>query len=382
MNKGFLFLLSLAIFFTACKKDEDCDSKPSNPNDSLVYDPTPIDLNAKIPSYLPDMNFPVDNEPTVEGIAFGRVLFYEPLLSADGTQSCGTCHNQDYSFTDNGTRFSTGIDGIEGDRNAMQIVNLGLQKRFFWDGRSLNLEMQAFEPVTNPIEMHETWPSAVAKLNAITDYQVMNFKAFGTFKIDSFSVVKAIAQFERSMISNNSKFDRFKKDPKANPLTALEKLGFDLFTRDRVEDGNGNVTLSGADCFHCHIDLLDMTDNIFHNNGLDAFPQDSGLAKVTKQGYDVGKFKTPSLRNIEYTAPYMHDGRFATLDEVIDHYSEGLVYSDNIDPLMKNVAIGGVRLDSLEKEALKAFLLTLSDPDFLTNPSYSDPNKATARRQP
>ena len=374
--------LFLLLILSACTKDKDDESCPPNtPDDSLTYNPTPVDLNMKLPGYLPKMTFPADNVPTKEGIAFGRVLFYEPLLSADGTQSCGSCHNQKFSFTDNELRFSEGIDGKEGDRNSMQIVNPGLLKKFFWDGRSPSLEIQAFEPVTNPIEMHENWPNAVSKLNAITDYKVMNFKAFGTYEIDSFSVVKAIAQFERSLISNNTKFDRFMKDPKMFPLTSLEKLGFELFMRDRIEGGGGNVIIAGADCFHCHVDILDMMDNQFHNNGLDAFPQDSGLAKVTKQGFDIGKFKTPSLRNNKYTAPYMHDGRFETIEEVIDFYSEGLQYSDNIDPLMKNVDIGGVRLDSLQKVALKAFLNTLNDEDFINNIEYSDPNLVGARRQ-
>ena len=324
------------------------------------------------------MVIPAENPTTEEGIAYGRALFYEELLSRDGSQACGSCHNQAFGFSDNGKKFSTGIDGLEGNRNSMNLANPGLGLKFFWDGRSASLEAQALEPVINPIEMHETWPSVVAKLNNIESYRKMNYRAFGTYQVDSIYASRAIAQFMRSLISSNSKFDRFMKDSVMYPLTAPERNGFRLFSRDRIVDGS--TVIPGGDCFHCHMDILDMTDHKFHNNGLDIYPADSGLARVTKNGYDLGKFKTPSLRNIGYTAPYMHDGRFPDLESVIDFYSEGLQHSDFIDPLMKNVSIGGVRLTAQEKADMKAFLLTLSDPDFINKAEYSDPN-APARRQ-
>ncbi len=378
MRKFLKIALTLTVigssFWTCTKDNEENDCKPpKDTTDTLVFDPTPVDLNSKLPGYfIKSIQEPADNPTTEEGIKYGRALFYEPLLSGDGTQSCGSCHQQGFSFTDEGRRFSEGIDGILGDLNTMQLVNMGLHKNLFWNGRATSLEEQAFEPVLNPIEMHETWKNVEEKLNAIPDYQVMNFKAFGTYEIDSFSVVKAIAQFERSMISNNSKFDRFLADPNANPLTALELQGYQLFIGEKEYDSQGNVTKRGADCWHCHTPDADMFDNTFRNNALDFFP-DSGLAEVTKSADDIGKFKVPSLRNIAVTAPYMHDGRFPNLDSVINFYSEGLKWSDNVDGDMKHVDRGGVRLDSIEKIALKAFLKTLTDDTFLTNPEYSDP---------
>ena len=372
--RNILILLSFMFILLSCSKEE----KEDLPKDPIIlppYNPTYVDLNDRLPSYLPRMDIPADNKTTIEGIELGRALFYEPLLSGDGTQSCGSCHNQSYGFTDNGKKFSTGIDQVEGNRNSMQIINAGLRTSFFWDGRAATLEDQAFGPVTNPIEMHEKWPRAVAKINDISTYREMGYKAFGVVQLDSVLISKAIAQFERSIISGNSKYDRWKKGE--YQMTPQEDYGRKLFNKDRdeIRDSLGNViqVIPGADCFHCHGDLSDFTDNLFHNNGMDEIFTDPGREKVTGNAYDRGKFKVPTLRNIEYTAPYMHDGRFKTLDEVIDHYSDGLVHSATIDPLMKNVDIGGVRLSLSEKAALKAFLLTLSDPDFLDNPDYSEP---------
>ena len=377
-----MILTALAIMVNACTKEKDEEvACPPDPGDSLIYDPTYVNLNDRLPSYfIISIQEPEDNPTTVEGIDYGRKLFYEPLLSGDGTQSCAQCHQQPFSFTDENQRFSIGIDGIEGKLNTMQIVNMGLHKKFFWNGRANSLEEQAFQPVTNPIEMHDTWENVENKLNAIPDYQVMNFKAFGTYVIDSFSVVKAIAQFERSMISSNSKFDRFQQDPVGNPLTALELQGYNLFISEKNYDDQGNATTRGADCWHCHAPEKDMFDNTFRNNALDVIP-DSGLASVTKNPDDFGKFKVPSLRNIAETWPYMHDARFPNLDSVINFYSEGLAPTDHADPDMKHVDRGGVRLDSIEKVALKAFLKTLTDEDYYSNPNYSNPN-ISARWQP
>jgi cytochrome c peroxidase len=369
-----IFFFSFSVLLYSCSKEE--DPPKENPVINLPpYNPTYVDLNDRLPSYLPRIDIPNDNKTTLEGIALGRALFYEPLLSGDGTQSCSSCHNQEYSFTDDDKVFSTGIDGLEGNRNSMQIINAGLRTSFFWDGRAVSLEDQAFGPVTNPIEMHEKWPRAVAKINNIYAYKEMGYRAFGAVLLDSVLISKAIAQFERSLISGNSKFDRWQKGEVQ--LTPQEEYGRKLFNKDRdeIRDSAGNVVqiIPGADCFHCHGYLSDFTDNLFHNNGLDEVFKDPGRQAVTGNAFDRGKFKVPTLRNIEYTAPYMHDGRFKTLDQVIEHYSEGLVHSPTIDPLMKNVDIGGVRLGPAEKAALKAFLLTLSDPDFNTNPDYSKP---------
>lgn len=308
------------------------------------------------------MDIPEDNPMTVQGVALGRHLFYEKRLSADNTQSCGSCHGPAFSFTDNGLRYSKGIDGIEGTRNSMPLINLGFFETFFWDGRSSSLEIQAFEPIVNPIEMHETWPNAVSKIENDEMYLDMFEMAFGERSVDSVKIVKAIAQFERTMISGNSRFDKHLRGEIT--LTAEELEGFNIF----MDEERG-------DCFHCHGSNTNplWTDDDFHNNGLDATFSDLGLGAVTGNATDNGKFKTPTLRNLVFTAPYMHDGRFNTLEEVVDHYSDGLKGSATIDPLMKTVQWGGVGLSNTEKENLIAFLKTLTDSSFVTNPLFHDP---------
>ena len=333
-----------------------CDDDGNTPAPEIPWDPTPYEL--VVPDGFPDMQIPEDNTMTVEGVQLGRMLFYDPILSADNTQSCASCHGQGFSFTDNGRRFSLGIDGFEGTRNAMAILNAGWMTSFFWDGRDGSLEEQAFEPVTNPIEMHQLWPDAVDKLKNHSEYPNLFFDAFGTRDIDSTHVVKAIAQFERTMISSNSKWDRYLRGE--YELTQAESKGFEIFFTEK------------GDCFHCHSTIL-YTDNLFHNNGLDSVFADKGRFDVTGDGNDVGKFKTPTLRNVEFTAPYMHDGRFETLEEVIDFYSEGLKFSPTIDPLMKNVNQGGIQLTDDEKQNLIAFIKTLTDTTFINNPEYSNP---------
>lgn len=353
-----LTIALVLITFLSCRKDEINDL----PN-VTDYD---LKLPAILDEYLPPMEMPLDNPLSVEGVDLGRRLFYEKKLSADNTQSCATCHAPNSGFSDN-NQFSEGIDGLEGNRNSMPIVNLGWGNTFFWDGRANSLENQAFAPVTDPVEMHNTWLNAVAALQADPTYPSLFEIVFGTDVIDSVNVVKAIAQFERTMVSGNSTFDKYLRGEPTG-LTEAEETeiyqGFALFMDE-----------SKGDCFHCHGDQYNplWTDNLFHNNGLDASFTDLGLGKFTKNPSDNGKFKTPTLRNLAYTAPYMHDGRFETLDEVILHYSFGLQNSPTIDPLMKSVNDGGVALSPEERELLKKFLLALSDESFITNPDFQEP---------
>lgn len=331
--------------------------------------PTPYTL--KIPSHFPDMPIPADNPMTVEGVALGRKLFYEKKLSGDNTMACASCHAPGNSFSDP-NQFSEGIDGIVGTRNSMALINLGWNEEFFWDGRSKSLEEQIIIPVTDPVEMHDTWMNVSSELHSSVEYRNMFFSAFGVTEIDSIYAAKAIAQFIRTMISGNSKFDVMYKWENSLPLTddeaslyatvsASEKAGYVLF-KDEY----------GGDCTHCHKGAL-MQVMGFSNNGLDAIFSDRGRGLITNNVLDDGKFKIPTLRNIAYTAPYMHDGRFASLDDVIDHYSSGIQISNTLDPLIEFSDFGGVQLDAFEKDLLKQFLLTLTDESFINNPDFKEP---------
>ncbi|WP_115899899.1 cytochrome-c peroxidase [Tenacibaculum gallaicum] len=336
-----------------------CSSKGE---EESVY--TPVQTSLEIPELFQQKLIapviPTNNPLTEEGIALGKKLFFDPILSKDNTQSCASCHNPKRAFTDD-TQFSEGVDGKFGTRNSMPLFNLAwnFDERFMWDGKELSIERQVFSPVRNPIEMHSNWENVAEKLQEHAEYPTLFQQAFGASKIDSTLVTKAIAQFERTLISGNSKFDQFLLGKVE--LTPEEQNGFNVF----MEETRG-------DCFHCHGSDNNplWTDNKFHNNGLDETFTDLGLGAVTGDPNDNGKFKSPSLRNLKFTAPYMHDGRFTTLEEVINHYSEGLKLSSTIDPLMKKANQGGVQLSNKDKADLKAFLLSLSDTNFVNNPDF------------
>tara|TARA_R110002072_G_scaffold302884_2_gene489468 strand:+ start:726 stop:1796 length:1071 start_codon:yes stop_codon:yes gene_type:complete len=354
MNLKRLLLYSSVLVFMYCS-DQNAGSED-------IYSPIPYSL--KIPELfqqkLIDPLIPSNNPLTEEGVALGKKLFFDRKLSGNNTQACASCHKPQNSFTDN-TRFSNGIDGVFGSRNSMPLMNLAwnFTDKFAWDGKELGLERQALEPVKNPIEMHSNWANVAEKLQQDPEYPTLFLRAFGTTTIDSSLVTKAIAQFERILISGNAKFDQYLL---GNATLSLEELnGFTIF----MDEEKG-------DCFHCHGSDNNplWTDNGFHNNGLDSTFDDLGLGAVTGDPNDNGTFRSPSLRNLNFTAPYMHDGRFATLEEVINHYSEGLQFSSTIDPLMKKVSQGGVQLTPQEKLDLKAFLLTLTDPEFINNPDF------------
>ncbi|CAM1351114.1 cytochrome-c peroxidase [Tenacibaculum halocynthiae] len=337
-----------------------CSSK--NEEEEYIPKLTELEIPEILKQKLIAPVIPSTNPLTEEGIALGKKLFFDKLLSKNNTQSCASCHNPQKAFSDE-TRFSDGVDGVFGKRNSMPLFNLAwnFDDRFTWDGKELSLERQAFEPVRNPIEMHSIWADVEKKLQKHPEYPILFKQAFGTSKIDSTLVTKAIAQFERTLISANSKFDKHLLG-KAQ-LTPEELNGFNVF----MDENKG-------DCFHCHGSNNNplWTDNKFHNNGLDNVFADLGFGKVTGDSNDNGKFKTPSLRNLAFTAPYMHDGRFSTLEEVINHYSEGLKSSPTIDPLMKKVDKGGVQLTEKDKADLKAFLLSLSDYDFINNTKFQE----------
>jgi len=345
MYKRISLFLTISILFS-CKKDL--------PIDTLTpYQTTPFTI--VVPPGFPNMYIPDNNSMTMEGVALGKKLFHDPILSGDGSQSCASCHLQSAAFSDT-NRFSKGIDGSFGDRNASTIVNAGWNTSNFWDGRAITLEDQAFDPVVNPIEMNNSWENVENTLNADVTYKELFRKAFNINKIDSTHVVMAIAQFERTLISANSRYDKYLRQE--IQLTSSELNGYVIFNTEK------------GDCFHCHGTEMFM-DNLFHNNGLDSEPfLDIGLAIVTGLNSDNGKFKTPTLRNIEFSSPYMHDGRFSTLEEVIEHYNSGGNHSSTVDPLMKKLGVG-LELTNQEKQDLIAFLKTLSDSEFITNPVFT-----------
>lgn len=347
-----MFFLGLLV--VSCSKDKTSGSQE--------YTATPLPL--EVPpffqtSILPPV-IPSDNPQTEEGVALGKRLFFDPILSRNNTQACVDCHRPQNGFSDR-RQFSIGITGDIGSRNSMPLQNLAFNfsEKFNWDGSATTLEQQMFEPVRNPVEMDNTWPNVESTLQNNPVYPELFQQAFGTSTIDSTLVTKALSQFVRTLISADSKFDRSLNGTAT--LTPQEENGLAIY----LDEGRG-------DCFHCHglPNTPLWTDNAFHNNALDENFTDLGLGEVTGDPRDFGLFKTPSLRNLAYTAPYMHDGRFATLEEVINHYSEGLVFSETVDPLIKNINTGGAQMTESDKADLKAFLLTLSDPGFITNPDF------------
>lgn len=352
------FIASLLVFVA-------CTDEASKPivNPASVY-------TLDRPFLFPEMLIPEDNPLTVEGVELGRKLFYEKRLSGNNTLSCSGCHNQENSFSDP-RKFSVGIDGLEGDRQSMALINIGYARFFFWDGRSATLEEQILEPVPNPIEMHQEWKDAVFKLQLDDDYPSEFEVAFGCNQVDSVLVAKAIAQFLRTLISSNSKFDQYRRGEVQ--LTNEEFMGLNLFLTEGGDPNEVQGGQNGADCFHCHgIGGLQFSDYRLHNNGLDSIFSDLGAGGVTGKPKDMGRFKTPTLRNLSFTAPYMHDGRFQTLEEVIDHYNTGGHASSTIDPFMKYTS-GGLKLSDEKKQSLIAFLKTLDDPSFLTDSTFFDP---------
>ncbi|MFK7809420.1 MAG: cytochrome-c peroxidase [Saprospiraceae bacterium] len=373
--KKLLYICPLIIFLMlACNSDDedvntDCDPLTEDCSEvnltDIEYNPQPYNL--EIPANFPPMEVPVDNALTVDGVELGRHLFYDPILSADSTMSCSTCHMQSMSFTDN-LAVSPGIDGIAGKRSSMSLLNVGFYYTgLFWDGRSTTLEEQALLPVEDPIELHTTWPNVIEKFKAHSSYPSMFRKAFGIESPDEITkelAAKAIAQFERIMISSGkSRYDLVESATPGMFYTEQELQGRDLYF-DETDEHPG--------CSHCHTGAL-LTTNEYQNNGFqDASSyedyEDKGHGLVTGNLVDNGKFRVPTLRNIEYTAPYMHDGSFSTLEEVIDHYAAG-----GFEAIGTNTLLTPFPITDEEKEALIAFIKTFSDQAFLDNPDLANP---------
>lgn len=348
------YFIGIFLLAMACKKDM--------PVEYVAYDPSPYVLNMPIGRGWTQFPIPQENPLTNAGVELGKQLFNEKMLSANNTQSCKTCHQPAYAFSDGGKQFSEGIYGQKGNRNAPALFNLAWADlynvtghRYFWDGGKGSLEQQAVGPIVNPIEMAADTKEVVKKLQNSAVYPKLFKKAFGTDSITISLVVKALSQFERTLISGNSPYDKAERRERQRTLS--EYNGMLIFSTEK------------GDCFHCHGNLSSpfFTDFNFHNNGLDETPIDSGLFRITGIAADKGKFKTPSLRNLVFTAPYMHDGRFKTLWEVIEFYNSGFKNSPSLDPFIsKHIANGGLNLTPIEKTDLYNFLVSLSDSDFVT----------------
>lgn len=349
--------------FSYCKKE------PSpNPADSAKFDSTLYTIEY---GKFPEPNFN-GNEPTVQGVHLGRVLFYEKMLSKDNTISCASCHKQENAFSDP-DQFSKGVGGLRGKRQAMSVFNLAWHtNEFFWDGRSHLLRDQSLKPIQDPVEMNETLENVVSKLSESIYYPSQFKRAFGDTKITSERISLALEQFMWSVVSNRSKYDRFLAGELG--LTDSEERGRELFFS---EYNPSFPDESGADCAHCH-GGNNFDNNQYMNNGLDLASDQSadiGREEVTGDAADRAKFKVPSLRNVELTSPYMHDGRFSLLEEVVNHYDHGLNVSPTLDPALEYTSHQGLMLSEQDKKDLIAFLKTLTDDALISDARYSDPFK-------
>lgn len=282
----------------------------------------------------------------------GKKLFYDARLSSDKSVSCGSCHQQFAAFANLDHSVSHGVDNCLGKRNAPGLFNLAWQKEFFWDGGVKNLETAPLNAITDECEMNMDMGKIIAFLKSTEPYPALFKKAFGTAEINSQLVLKSFAQFMGVLVSSNSKYDKVVRKEQGVSFSADEQKGYELFKNK---------------CASCHSEPL-FTDLSYKSNGLDILSKDEGRAHITDVATDRGKFRVPTLRNIEFTGPYMHDGRFYSLDEVLEHYNSGVKASENLDPSLKN----GISLNTNERQQIKAFLKTLTDYEFIKNTLYSE----------
>lgn len=340
----------------SCRKDTG-----TVPDDLGLSHPTPLHL--PVPAHFPAPAPVADNPLTEEGVELGRQLFYEPMLSANLQVSCASCHHQQLAFSDGITLTAHGVSGKALSRHSPALINLAWTTAgFFWDGGAKNLESQVFGPLTHADEMGMTLSGIAERLRESPHYVELFRLAFDTLP-SAEGAAMAIAQFERTLISATSKYDRYLNGTVS--LTDQELLG---------------LTLAEQKCFGCHGGVL-LTDNAFHNNGIDDdFSDESeewihrGRYRVTFAPQDLGAFKTPTLRNVMVSAPYMHDGRFSTIDDVFEHYSSTIKDTPVTDPLLyqRNGRVG-ISVTEQEKTAMIAFLNTLTDEQFLTDTAFAKP---------
>ena len=297
------------------------------------------------------------NAVTKDGFELGRKLFYDPILSANNTISCGSCHIQTSAFTHHGHSISHGIFDRMGSRNSPTIMNLAWNTSFMWDGGIFDLDLQAIAPITNHVEMDETMANVLNKLRSSSQYPKLFKKAYGTDEINTSTFLKALSQFMVMCVSSNSKYDSVMRNEGGRSFTHDEQQGYTIFKQK---------------CGTCHKEPL-FTDNSFRNNGISiSGVNDEGRYMITQNDADKYKFKVPSLRNLAYTAPYMHDGRFFTIEAVLDHYSSQVQLTPNLDPVFQQGTQLGIPLTVVEKQQLVAFLQTLNDKVFIADRRFAE----------
>lgn len=309
------------------------------------------------PANFPDPAYHFNTNPvTKDGFELGRKLFYETMLSANNTISCGSCHIQTAAFTHHGHTVSHGIFDRLGTRNSPPIMNLAWNTSFMWDGGIADLDLQSVAPITNHLEMDEAMPNVLNKLRNSTVYPALFKKAYGTEEINTTHFLKSLSQFMAMCVSSNSRYDSVMRNQGVS-FTAEEAAGREIVKQK---------------CGSCHKEPL-FTDFSFRNNGLSiSMVNDMGRYLVTQNDIDKYKFKVPSLRNLAYTAPFMHDGRLLTLDAVLEHYTLQVQNTPNLDPLLQQNATPGIALTATEKDRIKSFLNTLNDRSFLFDKRFSE----------
>ncbi len=364
-----ILLHAMLIAFFALVAVSCSDTTTGSPEEPAAYDPTPYVLDTKL--LPPPPPLPADNQLTQATVLLGKMLFNERMLSKDESQSCADCHLQKDAFSDL-RQFSIGVEGKPGKRQAMGVFNMawqrpGPQRGFFWDGRAPRLRDQALMPIQDELEMNETLENCVTKLSDSKTYRDQFIRAFGDDTVTTDRMGLAMEQFMNTLVAGNNKHDRVLRGTET--FTMEEQRGRDLFFGE-VDPFSGKV---GAECFHCH-GGPNMTNDQYMNNGLDTDAEftDLGRFNVSKQARDRARFRVTSLRNIDLTPPYMHDGRFETLEEVIDHYNTGAKNSATVeaDLMQYNLRPGGLGLSAMDKQDLIAFLKTLTDRDLPSDPAH------------
>jgi cytochrome c peroxidase len=344
--KAGIFFFASVFIFVSCKVDPKISE--ALPSDNLTQ---------TIPSGWPQPVYQFQDNPISEDkFILGRAIFYETLLSKDNSLSCASCHQNFTAFANADHAISHGILDRLGNRNSPGLFNLAWHPYFMHDGGSINLEIQPMGPIMNPVEMDESMTNIVKKLQETQKYRSLFKSAFGDEQVSSERILKTLAQFMGLMESYNSKFDYWKRGEKGVNLTDAEKRGYDLFI---------------SKCSSCHSEPL-FSDFKFRNNGLrvDAGYQDSGRAHITGMPEDKYTFKTPSLRNIALTKPYMHDGRYTSLETCLNHYTDSILNFENIDPTL----LKGISMTAAEKKDIISFLFTLTDYEFIKDKRFADPN--------